>query len=681
MKKKSIFLIALCLQILFTDVYSQHKHKQAISLKANNVLVSAEKASSVIKGYLGAPINACIDNRVMSQDLNKIITPYIERKEKDYNGWRCEYWGKWYTSAILGASYHASSDNLNVINEGLSQLLKTQTPDGYIGTYKPQFELEGWDMWGRKYVLLGLIANYDLTGNKAALDAACKELDHLMTQVGPGKLNIADNGLDLLKGLSSNSILEPVVLLYQRTGNRKYEDFANYIVEQWEKPSRHMSKGLQLVRDGIDGIDPVHIASPKAYEMMSCYEGLCEMYRSTGNRKYLDAVLGFANMVIKKEIMITGSGSNQELWADGVRLQTNVMEQPMETCVTATWLKLCYQLLQLTGDVKWADEMEITLYNALLGAMTPDGSWWSYYSPLAGERVPSTFQHKDVELSCCVANGPRGLLLVPKWAVMQSSEGIAINLYNEGTYVQPLKSGTVVTINQYTEYPEADKVTLSVNPQKASVFSIDLRIPAWSKQNSLKVNGKIMEVTPGTYVKIQRLWKAGDKIELQLDLRGRLIPAPSGAPELAVMRGPIVLAVDSRLMDHGEDDDAAVWLIPGPWDRVPTVLVPNYEGAVYPDKGIDKVTYIDLKPASNKPAGIKMAYEAEFLIRPTHFVGHRKKTITLCDYASAGNAFSENNTLRVWLPQPMLLNDAFPQETWKLYYPKHKERPEMPVFN
>ncbi len=105
----------------------------------------------------------------------------------------------------------------------------------------------------------------------------------------------------------------------------------------------------------------------------------------------------------------------------------------METCVTVTWMKLCDQLLRLTGDVRYADELEKNLYNGLLGAMMPDGKWWAYFDGLMGVRVPSYVQHADVGLSCCVVNGPRGLMLTPFWAFMQSADGPVVNLYAPGT--------------------------------------------------------------------------------------------------------------------------------------------------------------------------------------------------------------------------------------------------------
>jgi uncharacterized protein len=401
-----------------------------------------------IEGWLGSKLDLSLKNRVMAQDLDLILRPYRERFEENSGHWRCEYWGKWFTSATLGYAYQPTPDHLAVLNRSVDELIATQTADGYIGTYKDGEHLGIWDVWGRKYTLLGLIAAYDLTGRSKTLDAACRVADHLLAEAPPGEFNLTENGIDLLKGLSSSSILEPLALLYQRTGRKRYLELAEDIIANWSKPNKFFTEGQRLIEQALEGVPPEQIGSRKAYEMMSCFEGLCEMYRITGEPRYLDSALAFARTIRRTELMIHGSGSNKELWCDGTRSQTETLEQPMETCVTVTWMKLCYQLLRLTGDPMWADEMETSLYNALLSAMTPDGAWWAYFSPLAGQRVPSHYQHEDVQMSCCVANGPRGLLLTPRWAVMGCENGIAVNLYAPGKAAVQLADGTAVQIDQ-----------------------------------------------------------------------------------------------------------------------------------------------------------------------------------------------------------------------------------------
>jgi len=117
--------------------------------------------------------------------------------------------------------------------------------------------------------------------------------------------------------MSSTSILEPVVLIYQRTGKKEYLDFAEYLAQLFSEPNRYTKRGMRLVEDALEGVPPVSISSPKAYEIMSCYEGLIELYRSTGKTEYRDAAVAFGESVQEREIMIVGSGSSAELWCDG----------------------------------------------------------------------------------------------------------------------------------------------------------------------------------------------------------------------------------------------------------------------------------------------------------------------------------------------------------------------------
>ncbi len=622
----------------------------SVTLKRQDRLIPAMPGTVKIEGPLGNKLEQSLTNRVMMQDLELILRPYRERFEENSGHWRCEYWGKWVTSVVLGCSYQPSADHFAVLDRAVKGLLATQTPDGYIGTYKDSEHLGIWDVWGRKYTLLGLIAAYDLTGDEETLASACRVADHLLIEAPPGQFNLTENGIDLLKGLSSSSILEPLALLYQRTGEERYLKLAEDIVANWSKPNKFFSNGQKLIEQAFAKIPPEQIGSQKAYEMMSCFEGLCELYRITGEQCYLASAIEFANTIRRMELMIHGSGSNKELWCGGTRIQTEILEQPMETCVTVTWMKLCYQLLRLTGDSLWADELEISLYNALIGAMTPDGSWWAYFSPLSGQRVPSHYQHEDVKMSCCAANGPRGLLLTPCWAVMSDDTGVIVNLYAPGRYDSSLKNGTAVRITQQTDYPANDEIVLTVNPDKPMVFTLKLRIPAWSLRTQLTVNGTQVNCCPGRYAELTREWHTGDEVVLNLDLRGRVIPAPSGAPQFAVLRGPVVLALDDRM---AKPQDIAVRL------------------------AFDEEGFVPLTPVADKPAEVWMAFEVPFDVKPLHYVGHYQTALTMCDYASAGNRWSSENLFRVWLPQPLFLRHMYPEGTWRLMCPGLTECPTL----
>jgi hypothetical protein len=246
--------------------------------------------------------------------------------------------------------------------------------------------------------------------------------------------------------------------------------------------------------------------------------------------------------------------------------------------------------------------------------MMPQGQWWAYFDGLMGVRVPSYVQHDDVGLSCCVVNGPRGLMLTPFWAFMQSAGGPVVNLYAPGT----ARLGDV-KLEITGDYPVSDRVGIRVNPAKAENFTLTLRIPPWSEHTKLMVNGDAVPVTPG-YAKIRRTWRRGDYVAIKFDMHGRVMELNG---QVALERGPVVLSLDNRLTP------AAVGL-----------ATLDLNPKLKPD------------PAAAKKIGAWMAFDVDGL--------------TFCDYASAGNGFSETNMFRTWLPQPLNVATVYETgQTWQ----------------
>jgi DUF1680 family protein len=600
-----------------------------------------------VQGWLGDKLGLCLNGRVWAQNPEPLVA--IIRNHNDKGDWRGEYWGKWYSAAALGYACQPTPERRALLEQVAREVIQSQGPDGYLGSYDEKDRLTVWDVWCRKYVLLGLLAAYDLTGDKAALEAARRDADNLIDDLERRKIKLVEIGVPELKGVANSSIIEPMALLYQRSGDPKYLAFAQSIIAQWNAPYSTAPQGIHLLEKALEDAPPLQ---NHAYAIMSCFEGICELYRATGDRQYLNAAVRFGQSVRRYERMIDGSASNHELFCEGARSQTEFLEKPQETCATVTWMKLCSQLLRLTGDSVWADEMELSLYNAMVGAMTPFGEWFAYFTQLAGERVPSFIAHADLNLSCCVASGPRGLLLTSRWAVMTAPDGPVVNLYAPGTASVKLAGGTEVRIVQETAYPAEEQVKLTVSPARKQRFTVRLRIPAWSQRTALAINGETVACEPGKYAKLEREWAPGDQVVLTLDLRGRVLRAPSGAPQLALMRGPILLALDNR-------------------------LVPASNTAV--SLSADADGFVKLKALSAKPTWAWMAFEAPFQVHPSHFYGHYTTNLAVCDFSSAGNDWNEKNLYRTWLPQPLFLGNAFPSHTWNLLNP-HSPAESRPVI-
>jgi DUF1680 family protein len=248
----------------------------------------APPGSGQLQGRLGDKLDLCLNQRVWGKGTEAIL-PFF-RDHNDNGNWRGEYWGKWFTAAVLAYAYQPTPERLARLEREAVDLIKTQDADGYLGTYDAEHRLTVWDVWCRKYVLLGLIAGYDATGDQSILEAARREADNLIAEVERKQIKIVDVGVDVLKGTAHSSIIEPIALLYQLTGQRKYLDFARTIIDQWNAPFRWAPQGIHLLEDALAGKPPLR---NHAYCIMSCFEGICELCRATGDQQYLEAAVRF----------------------------------------------------------------------------------------------------------------------------------------------------------------------------------------------------------------------------------------------------------------------------------------------------------------------------------------------------------------------------------------------------
>lgn len=607
--KRSILMVAAFAAIASASVGAAKK-------------VPVQKVGLVsMKGYVGQRYDDCLNRRVKPENLDTLISVYRNQDEES-NMWGSEFWGKWVQGAI--GMYHFTHDTelKEIIQQAEDQLMECQLKNGYIGDYDEKHQLKGWDVWGRKYTLLGLIKWYWETGDKNALKSATRLLDYTMTQVGPGKKSILDCGEYV--GMPPSSILEPTMFMYQITKQERYLDFAKYIAEELNKPD-----GPQLITNANV---PVALRRPlkpgdawygkkngqKAYEMMSCYVGLLELFRVTGDPDLLKSAEITWQHIVDEEINVCGSGASHECWYGGRALQTRVSALTMETCVTFTWMQFCERLLEFTGDPKYVDQIERTMYNALMASMKADGSQIVKYTPLEGYRQEGEHQC-HIPINCCNANGPRAFAMIPRVMYRLPSKGrVDVNLFIPSQATIEM-GGQSIALSQETEYPLNGNVQITVNPQREASFTIGLRIPAWSQKTAVEVNGQKVEgVRAGQYCLIERTWKAGDRISLTTDIKARLIEMNDMQ---AIERGPVVLARDTRFRD-GYIDEAC--------------LIPTHDGNI-----------VDLEPIS-APKDMWMAFR---LTMPRGAYNTETFVTNFCDFASAGNTWNQAERYRVWLPK------------------------------
>lgn len=488
-----------------------------------------------------------------------------------------EFWGKIMRAACLICGYTGDPALRKIVDKAAADMLSIQRPDGCISTCPDATQPKGTngsDLWERKYVLMGLLSYYELTGSEAALEACVRLIRYTNAQVGPApKTPITETGW-AFGGMESSSILEPVMRVYHITGEPAALALGTYIVESGCCSRENIFAAIRAGKNprdiGWNGEAKDSIA--KAYEMMSCFEGLCEYYRAVGNPEDLETVRLFWERVKEQEITLLGSGGADgpfnlgpgtgEQWNNTRNEQTNPdIDLMMETCVTVYWMRLCHQLLRLTGEVKYADAMEVSLYNALYGALRPDGRFFEYFPRFNGTRNPKvnySFNIKGFDLSCCTANGPTGLGMAPYLAFTGTPDGVAVNLYETGEARIPFGSGAV-TLSMVSQFPRVGYVRLKVAATEGRTdgFAIDLRVPGYvdsfavmdAQNPAMSVQGK-----PGTYLRITDDMVAGKEWLICMDYAPVRHRAPHGSNRagdnfVAFTYGPLLLARDSRDCD------------------------------------------------------------------------------------------------------------------------------------
>ena len=495
-----------------------------------------------LMGPLGKAMELSIGKRFKLLDYALLEEPFRERNEID-NAWRCEFWGK-VIRAVITAACVTEDEKLHAdLAKTVENIMATQTADGCISSYPEEKQLGGWDVWGRKYVILTLLRYYEfIKADPGVLNCCCRIMDHLMSQVGEGenKRSILECGWH--NGLAASSILGAVVNLYRLTKEEKYLNFAHYIIDTG------CSALGNIFEDTLAGITPSSLGNGKAYEMTSCFQGAAELALLEHDPRLLESIKKYYAAVRDREIFVTGVGGAKdsvgEFWYDGALRQTRAGAMGLgETCITATWIRFCAVMLKLTDDCTVGDELEKSLYNGILGALAPDGTHWMHVNPTpltgggfkayAPDQIERCFKTPFGGNDCCRAQGPEGLFTASLVAVTEKEECVTVNLFED------LVSGHLRISGNYP-IESTVGITFTENTKK----TLRLRTPEFLKRVTL--NNEEIPFVCGHWIVLTRNWTPEDEVVMEFDFTLKEIPAPDGSDYVALKRGPLLLAADSR---------------------------------------------------------------------------------------------------------------------------------------
>lgn len=546
--------------------------------------------------------------------------------------WAGEFIGKYLTSAVMMRRLYDDPRLDAVIRATIKDFLSTQAEDGYLGPFKKEERLLGnWDLWGHYHAMLALHTWYKDTGDQDALNAAVRAADLVCkTYLDTGK-RVYDAG----SAEMNMAVIHSLGLLYRETQKPEYLRMMREIEKDWEKPPA--GDYLRLAETGVE-----YYQTPKPrWESLHPMLGLAELYRITGEAQYRDALAHWWSSIRRTDVHNTGSFSTNEQ-ATG----NPFMPGAIETCCTVAWVAYSIETLKLTGDPAIADALELASWNAVLGHEHPSGRWCTYDTPMSGKRLASAhsivFQARPgtPELNCCSVNGPRGLAMLSEWAVLVGpppsvraergnllAQGIYLNFYGPGTTEAKLDDGSVWRFDATGPFPKEGALQIAVHPGTTTKKSLFLRIPGWSKQTTVSVNGApstagvppttagtagVPPATPGTYLELNREWKDGDVVAMEFDMGVRALRGDKHVNwKTSLYRGPILLAYDQMYNDCDPAD------------------IPELDLAT-----------LKLEPVT---PGVGQ-WEP---ITALHAVGADGKTVTLVDFATAG---AHGTRYESWLP-------------------------------
>jgi hypothetical protein len=453
---------------------------------------------------------------------------------------------KWMEAAAFFLTGEDHPDLRQKVDQMIQVIGAAQEPSGYLNTYyvddkkdKRFTEMHrSHELYCLGHLLQAGIALDRANGNHKLLDIGRRYADYILATFGPDKK----------PALTGHPELEMALIeLARQTGDRRYVDFAGYLFSGVETQRLHLRPDqTTYMFSGIPFTSRTELEG-HAVRAMYASSGATDYYAETGDPQYRATLDRLWADEIKHKLYITGGvGSRSDGEAFGDSFELPNAQAYTESCAAIANFMWNWRMLAVEGESRFADVMERALYNGINSGMSLDGVLYCYRNPLEsrGEKIRNEFYDTD----CCPPNIERTMGALPGYLYSTSARGLYVNLYNANTLNGKLEDGTKIQLTEKTDYPWKGAIDFEITPDAAREFSLFLRIPAWSRHTRLTVNGAQVPATAGQYAEIRRTWKAGDRVQLVLDMGPRLTAANALVREdtgrVAVERGPLVYCLE-----------------------------------------------------------------------------------------------------------------------------------------
>jgi len=455
----------------------------------------------------------------------------------------------WLEGVSLDLANFRDPELERMAGQAIDLLAAAQLEDGYLNSYyqvaepgKRWTDLDyGHELYCAGYLLEAAVAHHRATGETKLLDIARRFADHVATVFGPGKRGGACGHPEIEMAL---------VELYRETGEARYLHLASFFVDQrgrgkmrgmgWYGPEYHQDRVPVREASVVEG---------HAVRQLYLTAGMTDLYLETGEEALFEAVTRlWRDMTSKKVYIIGGFGARFEGESFGEAYELPSDRCYCETCATIASMMWNWRMLLTTGEARYGDLLERSLYNGFLSGVSLDGQRYFYFNPLMSQGGIERLEWYDV--ACCPPNLMRQIAMIGHYVATVDEMGLQIHQYASAKIEAELETGRPVVVRMETDYPWDGRVKLTIEETDGSAWRLALRVPGWCEGASLRINGQAAGVPAigGTYATVERSWQRGDVIDIDLPIVPRLtqpnprIDATRGS--LAIERGPLVYCLE-----------------------------------------------------------------------------------------------------------------------------------------
>lgn len=463
------------------------------------------------------------------------------------------------------------------LDEYIDIIAQAQEPDGYLQTQiqlRPEVDRyenrKYHEMYNTGHFLISACAHYQITGKRNFLQLAIKHADLLYTIFMPDTKHYGRFGFNQTQIMG-------LVELFRITKDDRYLKLAEKFINNRGKykVEHHSTTEGYPIGDMVQERTPFRESEEAvghAVLALYYYAGAADVYSETGEQALLDALDRLWNNVTTKKMYVTGAVGQAHY---GASVNLDMIEEgfidaymmPNMTAYNETCANLCnamfsYRMLNIHAEAKYADIIELVMYNSGLSGISVEGKDYFYANPLRmvnNSRVYGAHENSTetpnrepyLECFCCPPNLVRTISKLSGWAYSVAENGITVNLYGENQLNTQLNDGSTIKLKQETNYPWEGTIKITVEECKEEAFDIQLRIPSWAEGAKVYIDGEAVNdaIQTNTFLAINKNWKQGDTIILELPLETKFIEGHPRIEEVrnhvAVKRGPIVYCIES----------------------------------------------------------------------------------------------------------------------------------------